>query len=280
MKIKDVIKYSVKPDLYAKGTSKMWTDDYISKQLLNVHLNTEIDLASRKKTTIESTAKWVLENANNKQLNILDLGCGPGLYTELFAKNGHKITGIDFSKNSIDYAKNESEKKKLNIEYKNADYLQIDLEENRFDLVTLIFTDFGVLLPDERDKLLSFISKVLRPNGVFIFDVLNTNNINEKTAPRNWEVAEHGFWRDKPYLVLSDSFHYEKDNVILYQHTVIDENDNIDVYRFWTHFFSNSDLTEILKDHGFNQLSFHEDVLPKGDLWSGDNVTFCKASKK
>jgi 2-polyprenyl-3-methyl-5-hydroxy-6-metoxy-1,4-benzoquinol methylase len=280
MRIKDVIKYSAKPDLYEKGTTSMWTDDYISKQLLDVHLNTEIDLASRKKTTIESTAKWILENANNRQLNILDLGCGPGLYAELFAKKGHNVTGIDFSKNSIEYAKNESEKKKLNIEYKNANYLELDMEKNSFDLITLIFTDFGVLSPDERDKLSSFIGKVLKPDGVFIFDVLNTKDIDKKLAPRNWEVSEQGFWKDKPYLALSDSFHYVNENVVLFQHTVMDEEDNIDVYRFWTHFFSDSDLTEMLKKHGFNELSFHEDILPKGDLWNGDNVTFCKARKE
>ena len=57
-----------------------------------------------------------------------------------------------------------------------------------------------------------------------------------------------------------------------------DEQENINVYRFWTHFFSNQDLTKILKDSGFNKLTFYEDVLPKGDLWNGDNVTFCIAT--
>ena len=55
-KIMDV---SAKPELYQQGTAVMWTDAYIAKQLLDVHLNPDVDLASRKKKTIESTVQWI-----------------------------------------------------------------------------------------------------------------------------------------------------------------------------------------------------------------------------
>lgn len=277
MKIIDIHNYSQKPKLYEKGNSVMWTDEHISKQLLHVHLDSELDLGSRKPETINSTIEWVLANTENKQLNILDLGCGPGLYSEKLANAGHRVTGVDFSANSIEYAKKEAEKKKLDITYLKEDYLKLDLKENTFDLVLLIYTDFGPLLPTEREQLLGNIKKVLKPGGLFIFDVLNDKNITTKTSPKNWEASEQGFWKNKPYLALSESFIYEKDKVILYQHILIDEDENINVYRFWTHFFSHIDLTDILQKHNFKNLSFHEDILPGGDLWSGDNVTFCKA---
>ena len=277
MKIADIINNSSKPQLYEKGNSVMWTDSHISKQLLNVHLNSEIDLASRKTITIKNTVEWILGTTYLRNLNILDLGCGPGLYSEILAKEGHKVTGVDFSAFSIKYAKKEAEKKNLDIRYINENYLELDLEENSFDLVILIYTDFGVLLPPERDQLLEVIKKVLKPNGIFIFDVLNDKNIESKTSPKSWEVSEQGFWKDKPYLALSESYLYEEEKVILYQHILLDEQENIDVYRFWTHFFSHSDLSELLNDQGFNNVNFYEDVLQKGDLWSGDNVTFCKA---
>jgi 2-polyprenyl-3-methyl-5-hydroxy-6-metoxy-1,4-benzoquinol methylase len=277
MKIADIIGNSGKPKLYEKGNSVMWTDSHISKQLLDVHLNSEIDLASRKTNTIKSSVEWILGSTDLRNLNILDLGCGPGLYSELLAKEGHKVTGVDFSDHSIKYAKIEAEKKNLDITYINKNYLELDLEENTFDLVVLIYTDFGVLQPFERNQLLEVIKKVLKPNGTFIFDVLNDKSIETRISPKSWEVSEYGFWKDKPYLALSESFLYEEKKVILYQHILLDEQENIDVYRFWTHFFSHSDLSEILIDHGYNNVSFYEDVLPQGDLWSGDNVTFCKA---
>jgi 2-polyprenyl-3-methyl-5-hydroxy-6-metoxy-1,4-benzoquinol methylase len=277
MKILDIHSKTGKPVLYEKGSSVMWTDSHISKQLLDVHLNSEIDLASRKTTTIKSTVDWILDNSGLRKLNILDLGCGPGLYSEILAKEGHKVTGVDFSSHSIKHAKKEAEKKNLKITYLNENYLELYLAENTFDLVILIYTDFGVLLPRERDQLLGIIKNVLKPKGTFIFDVLNDKDIESKTSPKSWEVSEQGFWKDKPYLALSDSYLYEDERVILYQHILMDEQENIDLYRFWTHFFSHSDLTKILNDHGFFEVNFYEDVLQKGDLWSGDNVTFCKA---
>ena len=277
MNILDIQNNSVKPALYEKGNAVMWTDEYISKQLLPIHLNSEVDLCSRNSETINRTIDWILANTEKDQLNILDLGCGPGLYSEKLAKKGHHVTGVDFSANSIEYARKEAQKKKLDINYLHEDYLKLDIEENSFDLVILIFTDFGPLLPSERLQLLEIITKVLKPGGIFIFDVVNDKNIEDKITPKNWEVSEKGFWKDKPYLALSDSFFYEENKVLLSQHIVIDEQENMNIYRFWTHLFSNADLTKILDEFKFTELSFHEDILPKGDIWNGDNVTFCRA---
>jgi len=175
----------------------MWTNPYISKQLLDIHLNINIDLASRKYESIKKTADWILTQTNGDKLNILDLGCGPGLYSEIFAKKGYNVTGIDLSKNSIDYAQQEAKSKSLDIKYINQNYLELNLDENSFDLVILIFTDFGVLLPNEREILLNNIKKVLKPNGTFIFDVLNDKDITQKTSPKNWELTKKGFWKDQ-----------------------------------------------------------------------------------
>ena len=123
----------------------MWTDEYISKQILDIHLNPEIDLGSRKKSTIQKTANWILDSQIEKSnLKILDLGCGPGLYSEFFATNGHKVTGVDISKNSIDYAQKSAKDKSLDIEYINASYLDHDLGKEKYDLVIIIYTDLGV----------------------------------------------------------------------------------------------------------------------------------------
>lgn len=42
----------------------------------------------------------------------------------------------------------------------------------KFDLITLIYYDFGVLSTEERDILLKKIYTALRPDGLLIFDVL------------------------------------------------------------------------------------------------------------
>lgn len=274
MNVKQLVSKTQKPSLYEKGSAVMWTDPYISQQILQIHLHPDIDLGSRKHSTIKNTVEWVLAQTGKEAMNILDLGCGPGLYTEIFAKKGHKVTGVDFSQNSINYAKEEAIKKGLDINYLHQNYLELDVPEKSFDLVTLIYTDLGVLNPDERDTLLKNIKKALKPGGIFIFDLLNDKDLEKKVSPKSWEVAEGGFWRENPYLAISESILYKDEKVVLSQH-VIAEDERTEVYRFWTHFFSHEDISEMLSPHGFAKVSFHEDVLPVSDIWNGDNVTFC-----
>ena len=276
----DLISKMQKPEMYEKGTAFMWTDEHISKQLLDIHLNFDIDLASRKKSIIEKTVNWILETQKEKgKLNILDLGCGPGLYTEIFAEAGHHVTGIDISKNSVEYAKKSAEDKKLDITYINSSYLETDLEPDKYDLVVLIYTDFGVLLPAERERLLEKIYRSLKKGGMFIFDVLKDREFEKKTSPRTWEAGDKGFWKDSHYLALSESFLYKQEKVILFQHIIVDDKENIKTYRFWTHFFSQTDLQKMLDNKSFTDIIFRDDILPKGDIWSGDNVIFVMATK-
>ncbi|MDA3789313.1 MAG: hypothetical protein PF503_12600 [Desulfobacula sp.] len=49
----------------------MWVDEYISKHLLETHLNPDIELASRKGTTINSTLDWIMDSVTAKRLDIL-----------------------------------------------------------------------------------------------------------------------------------------------------------------------------------------------------------------
>ncbi len=274
MDINKIIKLSEQPELYSPGTAVMWTDKYISKQLLEVHLNKEIDLASRKESTILKTIEWILSQTQKGNLNILDLGCGPGLYTELLAQKGHNVTGIDFSKNSIDFAQKRANKNKLTIQYINENYLNVKLDENQFDLIIMIYTDYCVLKPEERKSLLFKLKKALKPGGVFIFDANSDKDMELKVSPRSWESGENGFWRNEPYLALSESFFYQEDKVILYQHIVSDMQ-KTEVYRFYTHFFSEKDLKNELIGNGFSEFSFYTDVLPREGIWSGENIIFC-----
>lgn len=270
-----LINHTQKPKIYTKGTAEMWVDAHISHQLLKTHLNPDIDLASRKESTISETVEWILDQTSGEKLHILDLGCGPGLYTERLAEKGHQVTGVDFSLTSIDYARKSSHRKKLNINYIHQNYLTLQ-EENRYDLVMMIFTDFGVLSPVDRNVLLENVYRALKPGGRFVFDVLNEGFL-EKPGEREWQVAKSGFWRPGPYLVLSDYFLYEREKVILNQYVIVDESGAMDVYRFWTHGFSHEDLKNIVKSKGFEQTRCHDDVLPCSDMdmFSNGDVFFC-----
>ncbi len=279
MNIELIKKLTNKPQLYEKGTSVMWTDPHISKQLLEMHINPDNDLASRSYNKIENIVKWILDKAKKPKMKILDLGCGPGLYAELLAQKGHSVTGIDFSENSIRYAIKHAKEKKLDIEYLNKNYLELDFD-SRFDLVILIYLDFCVLLPEEKDKVLENIYKALKKGGIFICDVVNEKNIDKKIIPQSWEVQKKGFWKNTPYIALSNGYHYPESKVFVNHHIIIGENDKVDTYIFWNHYYEKNDLIPIFKSNGFAEIKNYENVLPPaGDYWNGENVTFYIAKK-
>jgi SAM-dependent methyltransferase len=273
-----IIEATKRPEVYSKGTTKMWVDEYIAERLLEVHLNPDIELASRKESTIATTVDWILEKVPGEELTILDLGCGPGLYAEKLAEKGHAVTGMDFSAGSIKYARESAAGKGLEISYLEQDYLELE-EENRYDLIMMIFTDFGVLLPDQREKLLANIHRALKPGGRFLFDVLNENFPAKEAGTKGWESAEKGFWRGEPYLALTESFYYEEQRVTLSQHVVIDESEKVEVYRFWIHTFSQAELEELLSEKGFRTAECYDRIIPGCDMYRSEDVTFCIASK-
>jgi len=91
--ISQLIEGQQRPAPFAPGESLFWDDPHISKQMLEAHLNPNIDAASRKPETIERSVNWLTQILDLKPgASILDLGCGPGLYASRFAQAGFHLT--------------------------------------------------------------------------------------------------------------------------------------------------------------------------------------------
>ncbi|SHO53519.1 class I SAM-dependent methyltransferase [Desulfopila aestuarii] len=278
MKLNDYITSASRPLVYTPGTATMWDDEHISKQLLAVHLNPDIDLASRKPTTILSTIEWLEATVLRPGAAILDMGCGPGLYAEHLAARGYRVSGVDISTNSIHYARESANRKGFDITYHNLDYVELD-ERETFDLVLMIFTDFGVLVPEIRQKVLSNIYRSLKPGGIFCFDFLNDNFPLAETGNREWEICKEGFWKSGPYLALQEKHYYPKQNVCLSQHIITDDRGEADIYRFWTHAFTHAQIEKLVRDKGFGHCSFYKNILPDCELYRSDDISFCLTTK-
>ena len=143
--LQNIKKYMQKPDMYAPSTARFWDDNHISKGMLEAHLNLSIDSATRNLDFVQRSVGWISSVApTEKYPRLLDLGCGPGIYAELFYDAGYQVTGVDLSKRSIEYAQRSAETKGKHITYKICDYLLLNYQ-NQFDIATLIYCDFGVL---------------------------------------------------------------------------------------------------------------------------------------
>lgn len=278
MDIANILTLSRQPRLYEKGTAVMWTDEYISRQLLAIHLDPASNAASRNPGTIDRLVGWLREEIGPDRRTILDLGCGPGLYTERLAQSGYAVTGVDFSANSIAYARERAKKLGLNIDYSCLNYLDMEYQE-QFDAVLMIYCDFGVLTADERALLVKKIYAALKPGGVFIFDALNKEVLNRLRFEKTWTASEKGFWRGEPYVCLAESFHYPEQKATLDQYIVIGVEEQQKVYRFWNHYFAPDDIREMFTGAGFSGVKRFESLLNANELYNDTDVTFYKAQK-
>lgn len=122
MKLIDIIHRQSNPQPWSEGEKIPWNDPAFSKRMLKEHLSQAHDAASRRSETIDAQVDWIHQVVlKGRPSRILDLGCGPGLYTSRLADLGHSCTGIDFSPASIAYAKEQATARNLHCLYTEAD---------------------------------------------------------------------------------------------------------------------------------------------------------------
>jgi len=267
----DLLVYLKRPELYERTTEKFWTDPHISAQMLKSHLDPVSDGASRPHDFMDRSADWIV-SLLPKNANLLDIGCGPGLYTKRFATRGLQVTGIDFSSRSINYSKEHDEKSR----YIELDYLAMDFE-NVFDVVTLINCDYGALIPNEREILLGKIQKALKPGGLFLFDVFTPLISKDKKNFMSWKFyPDGGFMSPAPHILLEAEYYYEK--IAAGRRIVIIEEQNIRCFNLWDCYFTKNTILDETARAGFREAGFYGDVA--GKIYSDDSGMFCAVLQK
>jgi len=201
-------------------------------------------------------------------MEIADFGCGPGLYAYRLAKKGAKVTGIDFSKRSIEYARELAEKENLSINYVNDDYLEYETNE-RFDLILMIMCDFCALSPSQRGIMLDKFHTFLNPGGHILVDVYSLNAYEEKEERSICEAnLLDGFWAEGEYQGYLNTFKYEKEKVILDKYVIVEPARKRTIYN-WLKYFSPKELEKEFIEAGFEVENLYSDVAgnpydPKG----------------
>jgi 2-polyprenyl-6-hydroxyphenyl methylase/3-demethylubiquinone-9 3-methyltransferase len=100
----------------------------------------------------------------------LDVGCGGGLLAEEFARLGFAVTGIDPSGKSLEAAQAHAEEEGLPIDYRQASGEEIPFPDGSFEIVYCCDVLEHVEAPE---KVVVEISRVLQPDGVFLYDTIN-----------------------------------------------------------------------------------------------------------
>ena len=238
-----------RPAPFSVGTAAdLWTDPHVARQMLAFHLDPDVSAASRRHEFIDRSARWLADRVPPAG-RVLDLGCGPGLYTQRFARFGLRVTGVDFSTSSLAYAAQQAAAEGLAIDYQQADYLTWESDQ-RYDLITMIMCDFCVLSPERRQRLLQRVAGWLVPGGVFAFDAYTLAAFARRSESNGWRcLPADNFWSAEPCVELRSTVCYADASVVLDRYTLVTASSQRVVYN-WLQYYDPAALVAELAEHG------------------------------
>lgn len=110
------------------------------------------------------------QNLRQERNTILDLGCGTGTLTELLARKGYDMIGVDNAQEMLQIAMEKRERSGLDILYLLQDMRELELY-GTVGAVVSVCDSLNYLLAEE-DIVQTFerVNNYLYPQGIFLFD--------------------------------------------------------------------------------------------------------------
>jgi 2-polyprenyl-3-methyl-5-hydroxy-6-metoxy-1,4-benzoquinol methylase len=258
------------PPLFQRSAVNFWDDEHISGYLLEAHLDPDFEGASRKRETIEKSVQWITALAPPCEYpSLLDVGSGPGIYSELFATEGYQVTGIDFSKRSIAYARDSAAEHGLKIAYHYQNYLEMNFA-SQFDIATFIYCDYGALPEEEGKTILGKIHAGLKKGGRLVFDVFSMERYSRLEESRTWErYAEGGFWHAEDHHVLQANLKYPPQTSL--EQYIVATPEKSNAFYIWNRYFTAEQLIQEVEDAGFSHVGLFDNIT--GCAYTGKSPT-------
>ena len=284
--LRSLSRYAHKPRLFESERRQFWADPYISQHVLDVHLDQSTDTGSRRLATIDSSCEWISDvydrTGGGAQRNsrdperapqLLDLGCGPGLYALRFQRAGFRVTGMDISPAAIRYATDRCRVSARFAEFRNEDYTDSELPGS-YDVATCIYGGMGTISDTTRESLTRRVLGALRPGGIFFFDVFTRAYVDAERLRDGWcIVPRDGFWSPSHYLVLERSHLFPRASACADSYTLLFEDGTADRYMVWHRYYGSEEIRSLTRKAGFETVETYADLCgtPQyaGAFWIG-----------
>jgi len=184
-----------------------WHEPGFSRRMLQAHLAQDHDMASRRQAVIEQQVAWIdAELLQGRPSRVLDLACGPGLYTAALARRGHTCRGIDFSPASVEYAIETARREGLSAEHVLGD-LRTTHYGDGYDLAMFIFGEFNALQTSQAEEVIRRMGEALKPGGHLLLEPHTYEGMKAMgTTPPRWWSSQNGVFADGAYVCLKESF--------------------------------------------------------------------------
>jgi SAM-dependent methyltransferase len=210
----------------------------------------------------------------------LDLGCGPGVYTQRLCGLGHSCVGVDFSPASIEYAIAKAQE--VGTAADRLKYVLSDIRdfqpEGLFDCVMMIFGEINVFTEDDAKRIFTLAYNSLKPGGLFVLEGHTWNAVVETgSSPTLWwhAAAGEGIMTDKAHLCLQENFWNEKLHTSTTRYYIIDgETSEVRLFSSSMTGYRDADYNNILEKTGFKKpVKLTTKKWPVGEPFEGQMMT-------
>ena len=267
MKLLDLVHRQATPAPWDEGDNIPWNDPDFSERMLKEHLSQAHDAASRRIEKIEEQVEWIQRQVLlGRPTKILDLACGPGLYSSRLVRRGHTCFGIDYSPASIAYAADCADKEKLDCTYLHQDIRQAEYGAG-FGLVMLIYGELNVFRPADAKSILNKACRALASDGVLLLEP-HTFEIVRKLGeqPPTWYSAESGLFSDQPHLCLKESFWDPASGAATIRYLIVDTSTGeVTRYAQSLQAYTDEQYRSLLTDCGFDDVRFFPSLIGAED---------------
>ena len=269
MNLLDIVRREPTPEPWAEGEKIPWNEPGFSARMLAEHLTQEHDAASRRTERIEQHVRWIHGQVlQGRPSRVLDLGCGPGLYTQRLAALGHSCVGIDFGPASIAYAHQQAAASQADCTYVEGDIRAVDYgPAESFDLAMLIYGELNVFRRAEALTILQKTRQSLKPGGRLLLEPHTFQAVQEEgQRPSTWYTSETGLFSEQPHLTLYEAFWHADQAATTHRYYIVDaETGAAARYAFSMHAYTEEDYRQLLADAGFSNTVFYPSLLGEPD---------------
>jgi len=240
--------------------------------MLAEHLTQRHDRASRRFETIDAHMEWIHRHVlGGRPARVLDLGCGPGLYTSRLACRGHECLGVDYSPASIAYAVECARRDNLACDYRQEDIRQADYGTG-FGLAMLINGEFNSFRPADAKSILRMAHDALAEGGTLLLEPHTFDAVRGSGAPSwSWYSSERGLFSDRPHLCLQERSWDVATSTATDRYFIVDAaTGEVSVYAGTQQAYSDDGYRSLLGDCGFDNVEFYPSLTGAVDKSQGD----------
>ena len=266
MNLLDIVHRQNPPQPWAEGEKIPWNAPGFSRRMLQEHLSQAHDSASRRAETIDRHVSWIHNTLlSGRSTKILDLGCGPGLYTSRLAALGHTCTGIDFSPASIAFAREQAAQKGLNCQYQLAD-IRTASYGTGYGLAMQIFGEINVFTQADAVTILEKARASLIDGGTLLLEPHTLAAVCQLGNECWWQAAEHGLFSEDPHLLLYES-HWDREGRTTTEryHVVDAATGSIARHASTMQAYSEAGYQDLLENCGFGAIQFYPSLCGDQD---------------